>query len=241
MKTSKVLNGIIWDYDGTLVDTRAKNLSVTKEILFQITGKDSRCFPALQSLKTYEAAIRNSANWRELYKQEFHFTDEQTDDAGKLWTEYQLKNNTIVSFYDGVSDVIKELGIPQGIVSQNSHHIISEQLLENELIDYFETIIGYEEVDFKRQKPQPDGLIMCIEKLTKFKPGYILYIGDHETDSQCAFNANQIFKKNNTTITVISIGAFYGSDSDDSGWTFKPDFKAKSTKGILKIILNLTV
>jgi HAD superfamily hydrolase (TIGR01549 family) len=237
VKKPKVVNSIIWDYDGTLVDTRKKNLSVTKEIVTQITRKDSNSFPTLQSLKAYEVAIRNSANWRDLYKKEFHFTDEQTDNAGKLWSEYQFRNNTIVSFYDDISDVIKEIGnIPQGIVSQNSHHIISNQLLENELIDYFEIIIGYEEVDFEKQKPQPDGLIMCIEKLTKFKPGCILYIGDHETDAQCAFNANQVFKERNINIEVLSVGAFYGDNGDDSNWTIKPNFKANKSKDILKII-----
>lgn len=239
MDSNKNIQAIIWDYDGTLADTRHKNLNVTRQIVAKITGINPSQYQALQSITNYSLAINNAKNWRDLYKREFSFTDEQTDVAGRLWTKYQLKDKTPVPFYEGIHEVIKEFeNLLHGIVSQNSHHIINQQLIENELSSYFGSVIGFEEVDFEKQKPLPDGLIMCIEELTKLNPGNILYIGDHETDAHCAFNANKVFKDGNVDIEIISVGIFHIDDADDSNWTIKPKFKARSTKDIRKIINN---
>jgi len=37
-----MVKAIIWDYDGTLVDTRHKNLAVTKEIMKHVAGFAAR-------------------------------------------------------------------------------------------------------------------------------------------------------------------------------------------------------
>jgi HAD superfamily hydrolase (TIGR01549 family) len=231
------IQAIIWDYDGTLVDTRRKNLNVTRTIVEKITGVDSNKFPALQTLENYGLVIKKSANWNELYKQEFAFTDEQIDSAGRSWTEYQLKDNTPTPFYDGIKEVISALRrFPNGIVSQNSQESITRTLKDNNLLQYFGSIVGYEEVELRRQKPEPDGLLMCVEKLTELSAGLVFYIGDHETDVKCASNANHVLKKNESSVKIISIGALYCSGDDASDWGSRPDYKAKSAKNIIEIV-----
>ena len=39
-----MIEAMIWDYDGTLVDTRQKNLDVTKEIVFEVLNKAMKNF-----------------------------------------------------------------------------------------------------------------------------------------------------------------------------------------------------
>ena len=78
MSNTKI-KAIIWDYDGTLVDTRHKNLNVTKNIFESITETDVSEFPALRSLENYYLANRRASNWRELYRQEFNLTEKQID------------------------------------------------------------------------------------------------------------------------------------------------------------------
>ena len=132
MAVNKDIQAIIWDYDGTLVDTRQKNLNVTRRIVEKITGVDSSKFPALQTFENYDLVIKKSANWNELYKQEFAFSDEQIDSAGRSWTEYQLQDNTPTPFYDGIKEVITALRkFPNGIVSQSSTYT-SLRILRNE-------------------------------------------------------------------------------------------------------------
>ena len=231
------IQSIIWDYDGTLVDTRHKNLNVTRNIIESIIEIPADEFSALKSLENYSTANRQASNWRELYRQEFNLTEEQIDEAGRLWTTCQLEDDTEVAVYDGIERVIDDLaGIPQGIVSQNSRSSIALNLKKCHLLPYFKYIVGYEEVDLKKQKPEPDGLLNCIEKLSAMQSGYICYIGDHETDIQCVVAANQELQEKNIDLKIISIGACYDPETDTSTWNVQPDFEARRVEDILDLI-----
>ena len=228
---------IIWDFDGTLVDTRQKNLNVTRRIIEQITQKKADTFPVVSSLDNYISATSKATNWRELYTREFGLTNRQTDLAGKLWTEYQLQDNTPTKLFPGVHDVLLQLqNIPHGIVSQNSHSNILKLLNEYGLEYLFKAIIGYEEVDITRQKPESDGILACIDKLCNSSDGNVFYIGDHETDIVCADNANTVLKTRNSGIEIFSIASHYGVNDDISNWNTKPDFTAEKVEDIIEFI-----
>jgi HAD superfamily hydrolase (TIGR01549 family) len=237
MMSDTNINAIIWDYDGTLVDTRHKNMNVTKKIIEHTTKMDADRYPALQSLENYSRANRRTSNWRELYRQEFNLTESQIDQAGRLWTDYQLDDDTEVAFYDGIVAVINELAeFSHGIVSQNSSSAIAEHLVKNHIRPFFKHIVGYEEVDLTKQKPAPDGLLRCMEKLAALQPGYVCYIGDHETDVLCVRAANRVLRADNVKVKIISIGACYDNGADTAGWQVRPDFEAHRVEDILEII-----
>ena len=240
MNTTKNILAVIWDYDGTIVDTRIKNLNVSRKIIDNISEAGWNNFPVLQTLENYHTAHTKATNWREFYKQCFGFNDTQIDEAGRMWTGYQLEDQTPIPLIDGVEDAVKSLqSFPQGIVSQNSREIINKFLNEKNLLSYFNTVIGYEEVDLSRQKPHPDGLLMCIEKFTDSKPGVIMYIGDHETDARCAENANNILIDSKEDIKIVSVGAFYGFKVDTSDWRVLPDHHIQNAVDIVDVINKL--
>jgi len=234
---SKNIRAILWDYDGTLVDSRKKNFNVIRKIMQAVTGKEAERIPALRTMESYHSANTQSANWRDLYQRVFGLTPEETDRAGLLWSEYQSKDDTPTPFYYGISEVLKELDrLPHGIVSQNSRAAILESLGANGLAAYFHSVIGYEEVALDRQKPLPDGLLKCMREIIDSAPGYIFYIGDHETDARCAANADAVLEKQGIPLSVRSIGAFYGTDADDSKWQIRPHYQAHSPDDIIQII-----
>lgn len=234
------IQSIIWDYDGTLVDTRHKNLNVTRNIIESITAISADEFSVLNSLDNYYTVNRRVSNWRELYRQEFNLSERQIDEAGRLWTAYQLDDDTQVAFYKGIDKVISDLaGFPQGIVSQNSRSSIAQNLAKCQLLKYFKYIVGYEEVELDRQKPKPDGLLNCIEKLSAMESGCICYIGDHETDIQCARAANHVLQKKNVDLRIISIGASYDPTAEASTWNVQPDFEARRVEDILDIVNHI--
>ena len=233
-----MIEAVIWDYDGTLVDTRQKNLSVTREIVSEVLKKNYEDFPALLSLENYEKAHTRSVNWRDLYSHELQMDDVQTDFAGSLWTKYQLRNASKVNFYPGLPEIITCLGnsYRQAIVSLNSCANISNTLLQNGLQNYFTTIFGYEEVDFSKQKPDPDALLKCISHLDLIeKEGTIVYIGDHETDAHCVFNANQALSRKK----IASIAAMYEKECTTQSWKYQPDHIASAVKDIPEIIATI--
>ncbi|MFA5805969.1 MAG: HAD family hydrolase [Melioribacteraceae bacterium] len=228
------ISGVIWDYDGTLVDTRMKNLNVTKAIISEIMSDIDIENSVLGSLENYEQANVKSSNWRELYRNEFGLTEKQIDNAGKLWTKFQLLDKTEVQLFEGISFTVPKLSTySQGIVSQNSSENIKNNLERNDLAKYFNQIIGYEEVDFTKQKPNPEGLLKCISDITDQKNnGSVVYIGDHITDIECAQNANEKMGRK----AVISILMKYNKLNLAEGWEYKPDYISDRPEDILEII-----
>ena len=232
-------HAIIWDYDGTLFDTREKNFNVTKKIIERIKG-DITSFSVLESVNTYYFSHLKAENWRDFYGDEFYLSENEIDEAGKLWTEYQLSDRTTITPIDGLSAVIRSLKFPQGIVSQNSKENILQNLMRNNLGSHFQSIIGYEEVDLKRQKPHPDGLIKCIRDLCQSKSGNVFYIGDHHTDYQTAKNANEYFIRYKEDLKVISVAAAYSDCFHLSDLKNEFDFTANTADDIVKIINDFT-
>lgn len=191
-------------------------MHVTRSIIQHITGQPWQTYAVLSSLDTYKQALLRTANWRDLYGREFGLPEPDIDRAGHLWPEYQKLEKTPAPYFEGIPEVLERWReLPQGIVSQNGSEIISGILEANNLSDYFAAIIGYEDVEFRLQKPSPEGLIHCIEILTGLRPGLVFYIGDHETDAICAKMGQELVDKRKLDIEIISIGAFYGIEPQE--------------------------
>ena len=235
-----MVKAIIWDYDGTLVDTRHKNLEVTKEIMQEVIEDSIHNYKVLQSLDRYQAANNNSSNWRELYKNYLQLSDSQIDEAGSMWKEYQIKNQTEVTLFENIQTVLDEFcNYKQGIVSQNAYENILSYLTRKQLDSYFSKVVGYEEISYNQQKPNPTGLLKCINSLTDTGDGAVVYIGDHETDIHCAYLANEKLNEIGSNLKVFSIAALYGFTANTKKWEYKPDFEAYDPKDIALTISQL--
>ena len=234
------LTAVIWDFDNTLADTRHRNLNVTRRIVARVTGRDYTDFPPLHSVEKYDAALHRTDNWQELYLREFGLDAEAIAFAGSLWTEYQLADDTPVSFYSGVAFALEALAhLPHGIVSLNSRRNIREMLGGVGLFESFHHVVGYEEVPYHRQKPEPDGLLLCLEQLTAFAPGHVLYVGDHRTDALCAAQANDRLRERGVQIRVTAVFAAYGSTMDEADWPVPPDHRATTPREVVEIAARL--
>jgi len=229
-------HAVIWDFDGTLVDSRKKNLGVTREIIATITSQSADSFDALASVASYHAATMRARNWRDLYASEFGFAEENIDRAGALWTEYQHRDATATPIIDGIHDTLRALEhLPHGIVSQNAKAIISSVLDASELGEHFQAIIGYEEVAMSAQKPAPDGLLHCIERLTAFRLGCVFYIGDHEGDTLCATHAKEQVAARGLPVEVVAIAALFEGETTET-WSVVPDHEARRPQDVINLV-----
>ena len=235
------LTAIIWDFDGTLVDTRQKNLNVTRTLTEELKGHSADRFEALRSLVHYERALQRHQDWRGFYGQELEMTEVEVLAAGSRWAEYQLADDTEAPSYDGVPEVLEQLShLPQGIVSLNSRQNILRFLEQLALHHLFQEVIGYEAFEPHRHKPAPDALVSCIESLTGLRPGRVVYVGDHESDARCVDNTNAYFRDQRIDVDVVSVGAFYAPFADDSGWSTRPHYRAEDPRQILGVVEQLT-
>ncbi len=234
---TRPVTAIIWDYDGTLVDTRAKNWGITRNIVRHFTGADPDTIEALSSLDAYTRALHRHHDWRRLYATEFGMSKETMSEAGRLWTEYQLADDTVAAVYDGVESTLRKLrNLPHGIVSMNSKDNIERSLANAGLLDHFELVIGYEEVSQAGQKPAPEGLLMCLDRLTGMAPGHVAYVGDHQIDIECARNANETLADDGHDIRVFAIGAAYGIGAEFGAWPDEPDYTAQHPDDVVSIV-----
>jgi phosphoglycolate phosphatase-like HAD superfamily hydrolase len=239
MSTGPV-RAVVWDFDNTLVDTRAKNLSVTRRIIESVTDRSPDEFAPLRSLAAYDEVIHHTQNWQTLYTVEFGLEPEQVEEAGGLWTRYQLTDPTPTRWFTGVVSVVRALEhLPQAIVSMNTRGNIREGLQAADLIGAFELVIGCEEVQYNRQKPAPDGLLHCMEEFDAVDAATVIYVGDHPVDAECAANANAVLSERGATARVLAIGAMYGTAVPDGPWPIAPDYVADTPHDVLKVIGSL--
>ena len=228
---------VIWDYDGTLVDTGEKNLRVTRRLIPDVSGRPLEEFPALATPASYRQANRRSSNWRELFGKEFGLNSKQVAEAGRLWTQYQLADQTPSPFFEGIPQALRSLkGSPQAIFSQNSRAAIQLSLASAGLDDCINLVVGYEEVASEHQKPAPEGLLYCLKQLG-IRHGRVFFAGDHDTDMECARRANAALKQQHTPLTVVAVGVAFDPESR-APWAVKPDHVARRPVDIVQLVLD---
>ncbi len=235
------LRAVIWDFDGTLVDTLPKNLAVTARILREVTGRPSNHWPALNSVAHYREAIMRSSNWRELYRCEFQLSEKDTERAGALWSVFHAEDPTPVPVFEGIAEALATFeDIPQGIVSQNCRQNIRRTLAHLGLDQWFDMIVGYEEVPSNRQKPDPHGLLACLERLTGGEQtGRVAYVGDHDTDMRCAQAARAELRERGVDLEVFAIGAAFDGAQGPDAWSERPDFCARHPSKVAEVLAAL--
>jgi phosphoglycolate phosphatase-like HAD superfamily hydrolase len=234
--SQRPLTAVIWDFDGTLVDSRRRNYNVVRRIIAEVTNRPLEAFPALAEWQLYDRVNRSYANWRDLYRCEFGFSEDETDQVGRMWTRYQMDDDTAAPVFDGVATVLAALGfVPHGIVSMNGRHQIARSLRDANLEDRFRVIVGWEDVDIRRQKPAPDGLLDCVRALTAHAPGIVLYLGDHETDVRCAHNARAALAERQIPVEIVTVAVSFTGASEPDGWAHRPDFRARHPHDVMDI------
>ncbi|EHW0694342.1 HAD family hydrolase [Vibrio parahaemolyticus] len=230
------LDAILWDYDGTLVNSVPKNIDITKNILSivapHLTGDNLPKY--LWSEESYHVANHEARNWQELYLEYYGMSHSEMTLAGSLWSEHQERNQTPVEVFEGINSVLSKYSqIPHGICSQNSQLNIRNVLEQNGLNEYFLAIVGYDDVSNSYQKPHPFGGLKCVESIVENKGSKrLIYIGDHEADVEFARNLEASL---NDGSKVISIAVGY-SHSQPENWSVQPDHFAKNVSDLTSII-----
>jgi phosphoglycolate phosphatase len=116
--------------------------------------------------------------------------DRSCDAFAKLFVQRadQVMSN-LTTVYDSVPSTLvalRESGLHLGIVSTKFRYRIQEILERDKLMQFFDVVIGGEDVE--QHKPHPEGLLRAIEQL-QCTPHSIVYVGDSVADAEVARRA----------------------------------------------------
>ncbi len=172
---------IIFDLDGTLIDSRA-------DLAAGINHMRKQFGLASLSLETVSGYVGDGV--RKLVERSLQGAKVDVDDALQVNKDYYLSHLTVHTFmYPGVEEGLRHLveAGHQLAVLTNKPGDPSRSILQHFNVDhYFTSIIGGGDVE--NLKPEPDGILQCL-RTTGINAARAWMIGDHYTDLAVAGNA----------------------------------------------------
>ncbi len=175
-----MFNDLIFDVDGTILDTEAVILKSLQKVLAREGEKYQ-----IEELR-FALGIPGKETLRRL-----NVTN--VEHIHSRWTKTILEFSEEVNVFKGLEEVLKVLSnqpVKMGIVTSKTHQEIKDEFDPFGLSPYFQYTINAN--DTEKHKPHPDPLLACLKGLGATKRDAI-YIGDTVYDMQCAKSAGVRF------------------------------------------------
>ena len=178
----KHYKAIIFDIDGTLLNTVDQNMYPLIRIIKEELGEDW----------TYEQVVPFTANPGMKTMEILGIRDKETVYA--RWVRYVNEYGPGAQPYDGIDallDVAEEKGLKMGIVSSKRRKQYGIDMVERSGFDaYMDTAVLFEDTD--KHKPDPTPLFECLRRLG-VEARDALYVGDARGDLEAARAAGMDF------------------------------------------------
>ena len=165
----------VFDVDGTLMNSAAVDQQCLKQTLHEF-GRDY----------TFEELRPSFGKPGRQTLADLSFTGETAERIMDRWEGLSKERASEVLAFDGIEALLRELharGCRCGIVTSRTHYQFDYGFSPLGLDGYFDAVICME--DAPRHKPAPDPLLECLRRMGG-EPGEAVYVGDGESDMQCA-------------------------------------------------------
>ena len=171
------MKAMIFDWDGTLVDTLPAITRANAEVLGS--------YGVAYDNAAYRAAY--SPDWRSMYRR-LGVPAEHVEEAGGRWLSEYRSLMTEVRAFAGVESAVGRLadtGYKLGIVTAGDRPVVEHQLAATGLGAYFSVVVCGEDLPFA--KPHPAPLLHALAQLgIRDWPALVTYIGDAPDDMRMA-------------------------------------------------------
>jgi HAD superfamily hydrolase (TIGR01549 family) len=202
-----VVKCIIFDVDGTLINTEQAILLSLQKTIKEETGREL----SLDDL-AFTFGIPGKVALEKLEVPD-------VDAAMARWVKNSYEFAGDVKVFSGIENALKDLGnkgITIGIVTSQARNELEEILKHFGIRDYFDLLVSAS--DTEKHKPDPEPLLTFLEK-AGIDAKNAFYIGDTIYDQQCASGAGVAFAL-----------ALWGTKDVN----MEADIKLESPKDILK-------
>ena len=172
---------IIFDFDGTIIDTKQGIISGATYALDMMGIKN----------ESYDNLYRFiGPSLRYSFKEYYHFDDENTIEAIKYYREYYFKEGIYdAKLYDGIVDLLEDLyssGITLSIASAKYQLAVEKQLEIFNIQKYFKVAMGNVEVD--KPSTKTETVKRVIDQFPTICKDNIIMVGDSKSDAVGAFD-----------------------------------------------------
>ncbi|MGB4660207.1 MAG: pyrophosphatase PpaX [Mobilitalea sp.] len=214
----KEINTVLFDFDGTIMDTNTVILQSWQHTFRTVEGKER---PEEDIIGTFGEPL--DVTMEKLLPQI------SVEEGVEIYRNYHYDNFTeLIEVFPGILDLLEELkvrGYKIGIVTSRLRHTTEIGLKKYDMEQYFDAIVTCDDTD--KHKPDPEPVYIALERLGS-KPEESIMIGDSMFDILCAKNAG--------VKAVLVSWALAVSEEDQTGEN-APDYiieKAEDLLGILE-------
>lgn len=176
-----MLRAIIFDVDGTILDTEQAILQSLQRTLREETKQDYH-FEALR----FALGIPGKDALQRLNVDDIEAVHQK-------WSAAVLDFSHEVAVFESLEEVIQHLAtkpLQLGIVTSKTAQEVVDEFEPFGLSEYFQHIVSAS--DTEKHKPHPEPLLKCLDAL-QVAPEEAIYIGDSIYDFQCAKQAGAKF------------------------------------------------
>lgn len=210
---------IIFDFDGTLADTR-HNIILTLQATMRDRGLELRSEEECAS--TIGLTLLDS--FRTMYPS---MSDEDAEACVKHYRDifYRSIEESIPQLFPGVAPTLerlRDMGVVMSIASSRSSPSLLLFIKSMGIADHFSLVLGSDSVE--NHKPHPEPVLKTLEKLL-FKPSEAIVVGDMPVDIVMARNAS-----------VRSVGVSYGNATREELIAAGADYVIDNFAELLDII-----
>lgn len=211
----RAIDLIIFDQDGTLVDSRV-DISNSVNYTLEVLG-----LPVLD-IDTITGYVGEGIT--KLVERALGSHVEFLERARSLFLEYyssHLSDNTVL--YPGVVDVLEYFRDKRKAVISNKLESLTKNLMEDlGILHYFKIVLGGDSTS--KKKPFPDPVIKVLDSMD-VKGSMAMIVGDSPTDIEAGKRAG-----------VLTCGVTYGYREREEILKIQPDFLIDEILGLKEII-----
>jgi len=182
LQNKKTIKAVIWDLDGTILDTTELILGSYRYSFRKVLDRD---IADEEALGNFGITLKDI------------MTGYSPEKAGELIEAYREYNHAhhdeLVSVFPGILDALANIhrrGFPQAVVTSKTEWLTCHGLELFGLDGFIDTIVGFESTEI--HKPNPEPLLEALKKL-EIEADEAIFIGDSRADVECAISAEVAF------------------------------------------------
>ena len=215
MEKNKITT-ILFDFDGTLIDTNEVIIQSFQYTFMQVLGQEK---PVDEIIKTFGEPLALTMS---------KMLDIPPEQAMEIYRSYHYKKfDELIRIFPGMLELVialKQKGYKLAIVTSRLRNTTIQGLKKYNLESYFDYIVTADDTD--KHKPDPAPIHIALEKLNA-KPEEALMIGDSMFDILCAHNAG---------VKSVLVGWAIAVTEEDKTGPSKPTYIVERAEEIMSLL-----